>query len=510
MHYQWGTFNRIIHFNVKDYECGLFYTQFTYTGTDLWVKAGIFDQLADQAKALHASQTTSRLNVRNNFFVNLGNYGSSRNLVDFALKGPLFFCQCRVMTEEELSGLRSHYGRLLSLPSPWVVCGVREEFEKGRVVIEVDWPARTALECPECGAESPLHDRGPEREWRHLGVMEFQAVVRARVPRCRCAEHGVKTVRTPWAEPGSRFTLKFEGHAVEVIQGCRSLNAALKLLDLHWSAAQRIMDRAVKRGLVRRSLDGVRHVGLDEKSFGKGQNYVSVMTDLDGHRVLEVEPGRDTASAAALWRSLPPEQRARVEAAAMDMGAGFAAGTRAEAPAAVIVHDRFHVSKMLNEAVDETRREEVRQLGAEGDESLTGTRFLWLRGDPVRGSRKEAFEELLERNLHTANAWAFKEQFAEFWHLPDAAAGLEWFDQWHEEVGQTNLKAVKKAAKALKKHLQGLLNYFLHRITNALTEGFNSRIQEIKSNARGFRSFANYRTRILFFCGKLDLKPQGT
>ena len=412
------------------------------------------------------------------------------------------------MTEEELAGLRAHYGRLLSLPSPWVVRGVVEEFEQGRVVVEVEWPARTPLACPECGSESPLHDRSQEREWRHLSVMEFKAVVRARVPRCRCAEHGVKTVRTPWAEPGSRFTLKFEDHAVEVMQGCRSINAALKLLDLHWSAAHRIMERAVERGLSRRSLEGVRHVGLDEKSFGRGQSYVSVMTDIEGHRVLEVEPGRDTASAAALWRCLPPEQRAGVEAAAMDMGAGFAAGTRAEAPGALIVHDRFHVSKMLNEAVDKTRREETRQLGAKGDESLAGTRFLWLRGDPVRDSRKEAFEELLERNLHTANAWAYKEQFVEFWHLPDSAAGLEWFNQWYEQVADTNLKAVKKTADTFKKHLEGLLNYFVHRITNALTEGFNSRIQEIKANARGFRSFASYRIRILFYCGKLNLSPQ--
>lgn len=60
----------------------------------------------------------------------------------------------------------------------------------------------------------------------------------------------------------------------------------------------------------------------------------------------------------------------------------------------------------------------------------------------------------------------------------------------------------------LKKHLAGLLAYFRHRITNAATEGLNSKIQAIKSAARGFRKFENYRLRILFFCGRLDLRPE--
>lgn len=230
------------------------------------------------------------------------------------------------------------------------------------------------------------------------------------------------------------------------------------------------------------------------------------MTDLDGQRVLEVLAGRDTQTCVKLWEALPQEQRSKVQAAAMDMGAPFILGTRQAAPQADIVHDRFHVSKPLNEAVDQTRRQESAKLAAEGDNTLKRTRFLWLHGH-TPDDQKERFEELLETNLRTARAWAYKEQMVEFWQQHDADAGNAFFQHWYRSVMHSRLPKMKKVAKSLKAHLGGLLTYFRHRITNAITEGFNSKIQAIKADARGFRRFENYRTRILFFCGKLDMLP---
>jgi transposase len=264
----------------------------------------------------------------------------------------------------------------------------------------------------------------------------------------------------------------------------------------------------VTRGMIRRSTEGIRLVGLDEKSFGRGQDYVALMTDLPGQRVLEVVPGRDTESARALWQTLPAEQRKQVEAAAMDMGESFIAGTHLEAPQAAIVHDKYHVSALLNEAVDKTRREEHRELSAQGDDTLAKSKFLWLRGMAPEGEAREHFENLLEGKLRTARAWLHKELFVEFWSLPDRENAEVFFKKWFAHARRSQLPAIKKVALTLKSHLDGLLSFFRHRITNALTEGFNSRIQQIKADARGFRSFRNYRTRILFFCGKLSLHPQ--
>jgi len=114
---------------------------------------------------------------------------------------------------------------------------------------------------------------------------------------------------------------------VRVIEACRSLSQAAALLDLHWDSVQRIIDAAVKRGLARRTTEGIKRMGLDEKSFLWDQSYVSLMTDLGGRRVLEVVPGRSTEACVKLWEALPGEQRDKIVAAAMDMGAPFIIGT---------------------------------------------------------------------------------------------------------------------------------------------------------------------------------------
>ena len=402
--------------------------------------------------------------------------------------------------------VHEHYRRLLLLPEPWEVTKVEDDLVGQSVTVWLRWPDGAKVPCPVCGKPMPIYDRMPERSWRHLSVMQYRLELRCAVPRCDCEQDGVKTMSVPWAEPGSRFTLHFESFAVAVIAACRSLSQAAELLGLHWDSVQRIIEQAVSRGLARRNLDGITRVGLDEKSFLRGQSYVSLMTDLAGRRELDVVPGRDTASGLKLWASLSKEQVSGVEAVAMDMGASFIAATHQAAPNADIVHDRFHVSKPLNEAVDHTRRDEAAELAGEGDDTLKRTRFLWLHGT-VPDDRKQHFESLLESNLRTAKAWAYKEQMVEFWHQPDADAGNAFFQQWYRSVMSSRLPRVKKVAKTLKAHLGGLLTYFKHRISNALTEGFNSKIQALKADARGFRKFENYRTRILFFCGRLDLAP---
>ena len=399
----------------------------------------------------------------------------------------------------------AHYAGLLGLGQPWEVTEVSRSPEASRVSIRIDWPARMAPICPKCGLPGRLHDK-LQRRWRHLDALGHETQLLCAVPRCDCAEHGVLQVKVPWAEPGSRFTAHFEALAVVVISACRSLTQAAEVLRLDWDSVHRIVERAVERGLARRSTEGVRYVGLDEKSFGRGQRYVSIATDIKVARVLEVVPGNDQAAGESLWLALAPEQRAKVEAAAMDMSAGFVAATRAQAPQAAIVHGKFHVAKLLNDAVDQTRRAEHQQLQAEGDDTLKHTRYLWLHGQ-LPETKQAGFAELLEINLKTARAWAYKEQFVEFWAQPDAAQGLDFFSQWNRSVMRSRLTKVKAVAKTLHKQMIHLLTYFVHPITNAVSEGFNSRIQAIKADARGFRRFQNYRARILFHCGKLSLMP---
>jgi transposase len=375
--------------------------------------------------------------------------------------------------------LTEHYRQLLGLDASWEVSEVSLSLEEKRVEIVLQ-RLGGSVTCPECRAECSIADHTPQRTWRHLDTMRFETILRARVPRAKC-------------------------------KACGNVKSAAGLLGLDWDSVHRIMQRAVERGLARRQLDSLPYVGIDEKSFRRGQNYISILTDLTGARVLEVTEGRDEEAANALWDNIPPEQAEQVEAVAIDMWPAFVNSAETNAPEAEIVHDRFHISKHLNDAVDQVRRQEHKTLKQAGDETLKGTKQLWLfNPENLREEKWLEFQPLKDLELKTSRAWAIKEQFRWFWEYRYAGNARKFFVRWNGWAARSRLKPIMKVAKMLKKRLDNLLSYFRHGITNSMSEGFNSRIQTIKSNARGFRAFENFRTRILFYCGKLDLEPPGS
>ena len=406
------------------------------------------------------------------------------------------------------SELQKHYALLLGIGSPWEVKTVDLNLEAKKVEIELGWQWGAAAKCPECGRECSIHDCAPERTWRHLDTMQFTTLIRTRTPRADCPEHGVKTMQVPWAAPQGRFTLLFERFAVEVLLASASVSQACTLRGIGWDTAQEIMRRAVQRGLERRQLDRLKYLGMDEKSFRRGQSYITLLTDLEESRVLDVVEERTAEAAGQLWDTLSPEQKQGVEAVAVDMWEPFIQTIQTQLPEADIVHDKFHVSSYLGEAVDKVRRQEHKELLAQGDETLKGTRQLWLYNPQNFSSEQaEEFSALKDLQLKVARAWAAKELFSKFWEYQEEGWARRFFKDWFGWVSRSRLKPVVEVAQMLKRHLDNLLTYLKHHITNAVTEGLNSKIQSLKSAARGFRNFQNYRIRILFFCGKLNLYP---
>lgn len=406
-----------------------------------------------------------------------------------------------------MDSLKSHYRLLLGLDKTWEVTSVDLNVASKSVTIGLEYRGRGGV-CPECRAECGLKDHAPERTWRHLDTMQFETILKARIPRVNCSKCGVKTIAVPWGDKHSRFTLMFEAFAIDVLQCAGSVKAGAALLGLSWDAAHEIMKRAVARGLAKRDLKGIRHLGIDEKSFGKGQDYISVMSDPKGSRVIEVAEGRTEDSAGILWNSLSDEQKKQIAAVSIDMWQAYKNSVAHHAPQAEIVFDRFHISKHLNEGLDRVRREEHRELMKRGDDRLKGMRYhVLFNAEQLDAKRQEELNALQKQQLRTSRAWGLKDYFRWFWEEPDAIAGREFFEHWYKWAIRSRLAPMKKVARMLKNRLENILSWFRHRITNSNAEGFNSRIQSIKSTARGFRSFDNYRTRILFFCGKLDLKP---
>ena len=403
------------------------------------------------------------------------------------------------------------YQQLLGLTAPWTVDRVELSVGDKRVDVWVDHPQRQRFLCPEPGCERQLtvRDHADERSWRHLDSCQFLTYLHARPPRVDCPEHGARQVRLPWAEPMSRFTTLFERLAIDVLKECDVAGAA-RLLRLSWDEAWHLMRRAVNRGLAAKPPKVPAHVGVDEKSAGRGQDYITVVSDLDANTVEHITDERRQASLDDYFTRLTPEQREQIQAVAMDMWEPYIRSVRAHLtnPDEKIVFDRYHVMGYLNTAVDTVRKREHRALAAAGNNLLAGSKYLWLyTSDSLPERHTERLAALRAVDLKTGRAWAIKENLRRLWNYRRRGWGEKHWRKWYFWATHSRLRPVIDAAHTLKRHEAGLLSYFAHRITNAGAESLNSRIQAIRVSARGYRNRENFKTAIYFHCGGLQLYP---
>jgi len=401
------------------------------------------------------------------------------------------------------------YQYLLGLKSPWTVSCVNLDVKGQRVDVWAEHPEDAAWECPQCSKKLPLYDHAEERTWRHLDSCQFQTYLHARIPRVECDEHGAVQVMVPWAEPRSRFTLLFERLAIDVLSQC-DVSGATRILRISWDEAWGLMQRAVKRGQERKKARIVRRIGVDEKAAAKGHRYLTLVCDLDEGTVEHIAEDRKQESLDGYYVGLSKEQLKGIEAVAMDMWEPYIQSTLAKVPDASekIVFDRFHVMGHIGKAVDTVRKQEHRELMETGDETLKGSKYLWLYSrENVPERRRDEFAALMRQELKVGRAWAIKEALRRLWHYVYPASGRKFWKQWYFWATHSRLEPIRKAAETIRRHIDNILTYYQHPVTNAMSEGLNSKIQKIKSMACGFRNTENFKTAIYFHCGGLDLYP---
>lgn len=397
---------------------------------------------------------------------------------------------------------RELYARMIGVEKPWSVTHIRLDETARRVEVEIsfDGPAT----CPECGELCSLYDRR-ERRWRHLDTMQFGTYLVAEVPRVDCGTHGVRQVKVPWSEPGGRFTALFEAVVIDWLKEA-SITAVARLMSLSWAEVDGIMQRAVARGLGRRRVEIPARLGIDETSFRKRHDYVTVISA--GHRVLHVVDGRSKRDVESFFGGLTQAQRDGIEVVAMDMWQPFIQAVTTALPegASKIAYDKFHVAKHLGDAVDRVRRGEQRELRADGKDILTGTRYLWLTNE-WSAKQQEMFAALRGSHLRTARAWALKQLAMALWVRSHRYQLERAWHRWYASAIRSRLEPVKRVARMIKMHLGGIINAVVRGVTNAGAEGINSVIQKVKYTARGFRNRERFRNAIYFHLGGLDLYP---
>ena len=401
------------------------------------------------------------------------------------------------------------YEALLGLEPPWRVEDVDLRLEQGEVVVRVE-PEGQRWACPECRVRMHVHDYAVRR-WRHLDTCQFKTIIEARVPRVKCSEHGTTTVQVPWAEKHSRFTALFERLAIDMMHDC-SIAAASKYLRLSWDETDHIKAKAVERGLRRKGVVPAKAICIDEKSVGRGHEYVTVVTKLteNGPLVDYIGDGREEAVLDGFWQAHDQAALEQIHCVSMDMWKPYINAVDAHLPAGkdAISHDPFHLIKNMNEAVDKVRRHEVALLPHEDGQALKGTRYMWLYGfENLPKKWTQRIRELKHSQMKTARAWRLKETLRAMYQCESWAQANAFFTDWYRDAMRSKLEPVKKVARMIKTHLVQVLNYFIHRVTNAYSEGFNSTIQALIKRANGYRTRQRLKRDLLFHLGGLDLYP---
>ncbi|MFQ5659123.1 MAG: ISL3 family transposase, partial [Gammaproteobacteria bacterium] len=393
------------------------------------------------------------------------------------------------------------YKQIMGIHSPWEVTEVELSVEAEEVRVHGAQAAGTQQTCPHCGTPCSGYDKR-YRTWRHLDTCQFKTLLVAEVPRVKCSEHGVVTVVVPWAESGSGFTALYEALVIDWLKEA-SIQAVSRRLSLSWNAIDGIMQRAVKRGLARRQTESVSHIGVDETSFKKGHDYVTVVSD--GKRVLHVADERKSSSLASYYATLTNEQKAGIVSVSMDMWPAYIKATLENIPdaRAKIAFDKFHVAKYLGEAVDKVRKHEHKVLMEEGWEDRKGTKYVWLTNlSNLSRKRQCEFKVLRESTLKTARAWAIKDLAMRLWNYVSRTWAEKRWKQWLSWAVRCRLEPIRAVAKLIKTHLWGILNAILLRVSNGGAESINSRIKMIKIRGRGFRNKARYINAIYFHMGR--------
>lgn len=391
----------------------------------------------------------------------------------------------------------------MGLIPPWQVIQCAFDKEQGRLDISIDFVRGGTFACPECGRAGCKAYDTEEHTWRHLNFFQYETYLHARLPRVQCEGCGIKVASVPWARPGSGFTLLFEA-LIMALAGQMPIRALARIVKEHDTRLWRVLDHYVAAARAKADYSTVEQVGVDETASWRGQNYVSLFVDLARSQVLFACEGRDAATMELFKQDLIAHGGAAkaISEVCCDMSPAFISGAEEEFPQAHLTFDKFHVLKVINEAVDEVRRQEQASRP-----ELTKTRYIWLKNPEHLTERQAATLEQLsmkQLKLKTARAYHLRLVFQEFWEQTQETAEA-FLRRWYSWAVRSRLAPMREAAATIKRHWLGILRWFESRVSNGILEGINSLVQAAKARARGYRTARNLITMTYLIAGKLDL-----
>lgn len=389
----------------------------------------------------------------------------------------------------------------LNLQEPWQVADIVFSQEEGRLDIYLTYEQGSKFSSPCCQELAGVYDT-VERTWRHLNFFQYETYLHVRLPRVKCPMCGkIKNIEVPWARRNSGFTLLFEAFAMELAQAM-PLSTAAEIVTEYDTRLMRIVKHYVGKARQKVDMSRVKTIGIDETSKAKGHDYITVFIDILMSRVLFVTPGRDSLTIQRFVDDLQAHdgQPDNIKQACTDLSRAFKKGVAEHLPTAENVFDRFHVMKLVNEALDNIRQQEQKD-----NPLLKGSRYAWLHNpETATENQTKQLESLTKLNLKTVRAYQIRLALRDIYELRDVNQAEIALKKWYFWATHSRIDAMIKIAKTIKEHWDGVLAFFKSRIANGLAEGINSVIQTIKRRARGYKNTDNFITMIYLNCSRLN------
>lgn len=392
----------------------------------------------------------------------------------------------------------------LDIRSPWSIAACEFSAEERQLIMRMAFAEGSRFACPSCGAVGcPVHDTKPQ-SWRHLDFFQHKAFIEAKVPRVRCDACGcVRMVDVPWARKNSGFTLLMESLIMELVKHMPVLPLA-RLIGVSDGAIWRVLAFHVERAIASMDLSKLKEIGVDETSARRGHEYISMFYDLIGRRLVHVAEGKDATVIADFAQELARRgvQAEQIREVSCDMSSAMIKGITENLPEAKITFDKFHVFKLLSDAIDKVRRQEMRK-----DKTLKGSRYSLLKNpENLTAKQREVLADVQQRNAALAEAYRLKETFRDVYRQPSKADAQGMLKAWVTSAYASGIAAMRTVADTVRKQWDGILRWYDTQITNAIMEGLNSLLQAAKRKARGYRTMQNLRLIAFLVAGRLDFK----
>lgn len=361
--------------------------------------------------------------------------------------------------------------------------------------------------CSGCGRKCSGYDRLPTRRFEHVPLWAIAVFFVYALRRVECPSCGIIVEQVPWAQGKTQQTNSYRLFLASWAKRLSWQEVAM-IFGTSWDTVYRAISWVVRFGIVRRDLQDITAIGIDEIQYRRGHKYLTLVYQLDEgrKRLLHVAEDRTEESLDWFMRLLPEKTRQGIKFACTDMWPAYLKVLKARLPSTLNILDRFHISKKFGEAIDQVRAEESRRLkGTDFEEVMTHSRWCLLkRKENLTSKQTVKLKELLKHNLQSMKAYLMREDFNRFWTYRSAAWAGKFLRQWCDRATRTDLEPFRRMAKTLRKHEPLLLNWFESQgLSSGVVEGFNNKAKLTMRKAYGFKQFETIQVALYHQLAKL-------